>query len=81
MSKVRVRRRGTSTITSQHQITLPVDALREAGLAAGDRLVARADGAGRIVLVREHDVLAEFSGALTGIYRPDELSTLRDEWD
>ena len=81
MSKVRARRRGTSTITSQHQITLPVDALREAGLAAGDRLVVRADGAGRMVLVREHDVLAEFSGALTGTYRPDELSTLRDEWD
>jgi bifunctional DNA-binding transcriptional regulator/antitoxin component of YhaV-PrlF toxin-antitoxin module len=81
MSKVRVRRRGTSTITSQHQITLPVDALREAGLSAGDRLVVRADGAGRMVLQREHDVVSEFSGALTGTYRPDELSRLRDEWD
>lgn len=81
MAKVRVRRRGTSTITSQHQITLPVDALREAGLAAGERLVARADGPGRVVLEREHDPVAEFAGALTGIYRPDELSALRDEWD
>jgi bifunctional DNA-binding transcriptional regulator/antitoxin component of YhaV-PrlF toxin-antitoxin module len=81
MSKVRVRRRGTSTITSQHQITLPVGALREAGLSAGDRLVVRADGAGRMVLERELDVVAEFSGALTGTYRHDELSTLRDEWD
>ena len=81
MSKVRVRRRGTSTITSQHQVTLPVGALREAGLSAGDRLVVRADGAGRMVLERELDVVAEFSGALTGTYRPDELSTLRDEWD
>ena len=81
MSKVRVRRRGTSTITSQHQITLPVAALRDAGLSAGERLVVRADGPGRVVLEREHDVVAEFSGALTGVYRPDELSALRGEWD
>lgn len=30
---------------------------------------------------REVDVLAAFAGALTGVYDPDELSGLRDEWD
>jgi|JI6StandDraft_1071083.scaffolds.fasta_scaffold893792_1 bifunctional DNA-binding transcriptional regulator/antitoxin component of YhaV-PrlF toxin-antitoxin module len=80
VTKVRVRRRGATTITSQHQVTLPVAALRAAGLAVGDRLIARPDGPGRVVLEREHETLAEFVGALTGVYRANELDLLRDEW-
>ncbi|MGE3621190.1 MAG: AbrB/MazE/SpoVT family DNA-binding domain-containing protein [Acidimicrobiia bacterium] len=68
-------------MSSKNQITIPVDALRGAGIEAGERLVARADGPGRIVLERELDVLEELAGALTGSYRRDELATLRDEWD
>jgi len=26
-------------------------------------------------------VLAEFAGALTGVYLPNELAELREEWD
>jgi hypothetical protein len=43
--------------------------------------VAHADGPGRVVFEREVDVLTEIAGALTGVYEPDELSGLRDEWD
>jgi hypothetical protein len=43
--------------------------------------VAHADGPGRVVFERETDVLAELAGSLTGVYEPDELSGLRDEWD
>lgn len=68
-------------MSSKHQITIPVDALRDAGVEAGERLLARADGPGRIILVREDDVLAAFAGALTDVYRPGELAALRDEWD
>jgi hypothetical protein len=32
------------------------------------------------VLEREHDVLGQFAGALTGTYEPDELDQLRNEW-
>ncbi len=74
------RRRGATTISSKNQITIPADALRSAGLAVGDRLVALADGAGRIILEREHDVVEEYAGALTGVYRVGELDDLRDEW-
>ena len=81
MEKVKVRRRGTSTISSKHQVTIPIDALEAAGLEVGERLVARAEGPGRVVLERERDVLAEFAGALTGVYRTNEVSTLRDEWE
>jgi bifunctional DNA-binding transcriptional regulator/antitoxin component of YhaV-PrlF toxin-antitoxin module len=80
MSEVRKRRRGTSRISAKHQITIPTAALRAAGLEAGERVVARADGPGRVVLERETDVLAEFAGALSGAYGADELDELRNEW-
>jgi bifunctional DNA-binding transcriptional regulator/antitoxin component of YhaV-PrlF toxin-antitoxin module len=81
MTEVRNRRRGATRISSKHQITIPADALRAAGLEIGDRVVAHADGAGRVVLEREHDLLAEFAGAMTGAYTTNELDDLRREWD
>ena len=81
MREVKNRRRGSTRISSKHQITIPVDALRAAGLEIGDRVVAHADGAGRVVLEREHDILAEFAGAMTGAYKIDEIDELRREWD
>lgn len=81
MTEVKKRRRGTSKISSKHQITIPAEALRSAGLEIGDRLVARSDGAGRVILEREHDVVAELAGALTGAYQRGELDELRSEWD
>jgi AbrB family looped-hinge helix DNA binding protein len=81
VTNVKKRRRGASKISSKNQITIPADALRNAGLEAGDRVIAHADGAGRVILEREHNVVAEFAGALTGIYRSTELDDLRSEWD
>ncbi len=81
MSNVKNRRRGASRISSKHQITIPVDALRAAGLEIGERVIVHADGPGRVVLEREHDVLAEFAGAMTGAYARNELGQLRAEWD
>lgn len=80
MDKVKERRRGATTISSKHQITIPAAELRAAGLEAGERLVARADGPGRVILERQHDVLADFAGALTGVYAHHELDALRNEW-
>ncbi len=81
MAEVKNRRRGTSRLSSKHQVTIPSDALRAAGLEVGERLVFHAEGPGRVVLEREADVLEEFSGALTGVYEPNELDRLRGEWD
>jgi bifunctional DNA-binding transcriptional regulator/antitoxin component of YhaV-PrlF toxin-antitoxin module len=81
MREVKNRRRGATRISSKNQITIPADALRAAGLAVGDRVVAHADGAGRVVLEREHDVIAEFAGVMTGAYTANELDDLRREWD
>ena len=46
----------------------------------GERVTAHADGPGRVVLERDHGVLAEFAGALTGVYRANELDEIRAEW-
>lgn len=81
VADVKKRRPGTSRVSSKHQVTIPTGALRAAGLEVGDRLVARAEGPGRVVFEREDDVLAEFAGALTGVYEKGELTGLRDEWD
>ncbi|MFP5254941.1 MAG: AbrB/MazE/SpoVT family DNA-binding domain-containing protein [Acidimicrobiia bacterium] len=80
MAEVKKRRRGTSRISAKHQITIPMEALRGAGLEVGERVVAHADGPGRVVLEREADVVEQFAGALRGVYDPAELDTLRDEW-
>lgn len=77
----RPRRRGTTTISSQHQLTIPAAALRDAGLQIGERLVARVDGPGRLVFEREDDVVAKLAGTLTGVYSEGELEALRQEWD
>ena len=74
------RRRGASTISSKHQVTIPVDAMRAAGLRPGDRLRARAEGSGRVVFERSADPLDELLGALTDVYEGFDLDSMRVEW-
>ena len=74
------RRRGRTRISRKHQATLPIDALRQAGLKPGDELVVEAAGAGRIVLVRADDLVERHAGKAPGVYPPDYLRELRDEW-
>ncbi len=72
--------RRSSTVSSKHQITIPADAFRGAGLQVGDKLEAHADGPGRVVLERAHDPVADYAGALTGAWDDDSLDRLRAEW-
>ena len=74
------RRRGYTRISRKHQATLPVDALRQAGLKAGDELMVEAAGAGRIVLVRAEDLIEQHAGKAPGVYPPNYLRDLREEW-
>lgn len=70
-----------SKVSSKHQVTIPVRVLSEAGLAAGDEVVIRAAGAGRLEVERADDLVARFAGSLPrGTFSPGYLDQLRDEW-
>jgi bifunctional DNA-binding transcriptional regulator/antitoxin component of YhaV-PrlF toxin-antitoxin module len=77
----RYNRKAMSRLSRKHQVTLPVSVLREAGLTAGDELVIRVTGRGRVELERADDVINRFAGSLpAGTYPPRYLEELRDEW-
>ena len=52
-----------SKLSGKHQVTIPVRVLREAGLAAGDEVVVRASGTGRIEVERAEDLLRRYAGS------------------
>lgn len=80
------RKRGYTRISSKHQVTIPARALDRVGLKAGDELKVDVDQAGRIVLTAADPVadrqaaIERTAGLFTGVYRPDELEKLRNEW-
>lgn len=75
------RRRGYTRVSAKHQVTLPIDTLRRAGIQTGDRLRAEVRGPGEVLLVREGDPVERFSGALPDVYPAGGLDELRREWD
>jgi bifunctional DNA-binding transcriptional regulator/antitoxin component of YhaV-PrlF toxin-antitoxin module len=81
MPKVKAqKRRGRSRISTKNQATIPVAALRQAGLRAGDEVAVEVAGPGRIVLARPDDVVARHAERLTGLYPKGYLRKLRREW-
>ena len=76
----RRRQRGRTRISAKNQATIPVVALRRAGLKPGDEVQVEAIGAGRIVLTRVEETLAGYAGRLTGVYPKGSLKKLRREW-
>ena len=69
-----------SKISSKNQVTLPVQALREAGIAAGDRVRVVAQGRGRLTLTVLDDPLESLIGCAPGVSEAADLEGLRDEW-
>jgi bifunctional DNA-binding transcriptional regulator/antitoxin component of YhaV-PrlF toxin-antitoxin module len=60
-----------SRISRKNQITVPVKALEDAGLHAGDDVTVRAVGPGRLEVVRLRDLIDEFAGTFDGVYPRD----------
>jgi bifunctional DNA-binding transcriptional regulator/antitoxin component of YhaV-PrlF toxin-antitoxin module len=70
-----------SVISRKNQVTLPVEALREAGLEPGDDVRVRAVAPGRLELVRADDLIAEFAGVFDASVYPDGyLEDVRRDW-
>ena len=68
-------------MSSKNQVTLPIDVLITAGLRPGDSLMVEAKANGEILLRREEDPLDRYIGSMTGMFPPDYLRNLRDEWE
>ena len=68
-------------MSSKNQITLPVEAMRAAGLHPGDEVTVRPAGDGEVIVATRASRVRRHAGIAKGIYRPGELQELRDEWD
>jgi bifunctional DNA-binding transcriptional regulator/antitoxin component of YhaV-PrlF toxin-antitoxin module len=66
-------------ISSKNQVTLPVAALEEAGLSAGDQVVIEALADGELRVRRGTVDFDAAFGALTGAYPPGYLERLDAE--
>ena len=80
MDEVRDRKRGFTRISAKNQATLPVQALRAAGLGPGDEVRVTAAGQGRILIERDANLVERHAGVLPGVFPPGGLDALRDEW-
>jgi bifunctional DNA-binding transcriptional regulator/antitoxin component of YhaV-PrlF toxin-antitoxin module len=75
------RRKGFTRVSRKNQVTIPVDALVISGIGPGDVLAVEAKTTGEIVLRREEDPLDKYLGSMTGMFPPNYLRDLRDEWE
>jgi bifunctional DNA-binding transcriptional regulator/antitoxin component of YhaV-PrlF toxin-antitoxin module len=71
----------TLTVRAIDHITVPTEVARQAHIRAGDRLTARSDGDGRMIIERVGDIWEEFIGSMPGLENDVDLRTLRAEWD
>lgn len=60
--------KGRTRVTSKNQVTIPVDALRKAGIAADDVVSVYADGEGRIVVERMESLIERYADKLQGTW-------------
>ena len=67
-------------VSSKNQITLPVEAMRAAGLHPGDEVTVRPIGDGEVLVAARGSRVRRHAGIANRIYEPDELERLRDEW-
>lgn len=74
------RRKGHSRVSRKHQVTIPVDALREAGLDAGDEVRVEVRRPGEVTLVQAVDPIDQFAGSMTGIWPDEWREELRADW-
>ncbi|MDN5747635.1 MAG: AbrB/MazE/SpoVT family DNA-binding domain-containing protein [Pseudonocardia sp.] len=82
---VEVKGRRTTKVSSKNQVTLPVAALRAAGVGPGDVLRVEVEEDGVFRLIRERDpwweLFDKLAGSDLGVTTREELEEMRDEWE
>jgi len=82
-STVKATRKGrgnSSRLSSKHQVTIPVDVLREVGLKVGDELVFNVEGK-TINITKKRVDLLEWIASLNGLYDGYDFAAERaDAW-
>jgi bifunctional DNA-binding transcriptional regulator/antitoxin component of YhaV-PrlF toxin-antitoxin module len=73
--------KGMARVSSKNQVTLPVAAMRAAGVHPGDEVTVRTVGEGELLVAVRDSRVRRHAGIATGIYEPGELERLRDEWE
>lgn len=73
--------KGMPRVSSKNQVTLPVKAMRAAGLSPGDEVTVRAAGDGEVVVAARGARVRRHAGIAEGVYEPGEVDRLRGEWD
>ena len=68
-------------VSSKNQVTLPVEAMRAAGLRPGEEVTVRPIGDGELVIAARASRVRRHAGIADGIYEEGELNRLRDEWE
>jgi bifunctional DNA-binding transcriptional regulator/antitoxin component of YhaV-PrlF toxin-antitoxin module len=68
-------------VSSKNQVTLPVEAMRAAGLRVGEEVTVRPVGDGELIIAARGTRIRRHAGIATGIYDNGELDRLRDEWE
>jgi AbrB family looped-hinge helix DNA binding protein len=82
------RRRGYTRLSRKNQVTIPKTVIEQVGAQPGDAFEVKAGRDGAIVLRREkslaqqrREAIEKYAGALTGVYSPNYLEDLRNEWE
>lgn len=79
--------RADVTLSSKHQITLPVAMVRRLGLEPGDKLAVRLEDRAIVLRPRPRSWLEYISGSLKGVYGETKeevdryLAEVREGWD
>jgi bifunctional DNA-binding transcriptional regulator/antitoxin component of YhaV-PrlF toxin-antitoxin module len=79
--KVKAPRRNRMRLSSKNQVTIPVVVLREMGVRPGDELEIVPRGREAVIRSATKSPWLKRAGSLTGVWPPDHLESLRDEWD
>ncbi|MGI8683113.1 MAG: AbrB/MazE/SpoVT family DNA-binding domain-containing protein [Mycobacteriales bacterium] len=75
-----VKRGRSSRLSGKNQLTIPVAALRAAGMHSGDLLEVESAEPGRIVLRRWKSRFDGVTGTLPGLERDADIEASRDQW-